>query len=208
MASAALTVRQRLARHTSTLLLMLAVFFVAMWVLSIFQGYAANAYTEVMTSPAGGNTSHQRAVASSHGRLWFAYVRAELVNESARHTKRHRISRTRLSDEESSRYDAPAWLALLGIDWRGKDTSSIDPHEGPYVYQELFFTVPYWLLILTCGGLGWWIGRKPRLIRRRQGRGLCVACGYDVRATRERCPECGYVRSNDDQRGAAASASA
>lgn len=51
--------------------------------------------------------------------------------------------------------------------------------------------VPYWsLVVLALAGPAWGMARARRRWRRGQ-RGLCARCGYDVRETPERCPECG-----------------
>jgi hypothetical protein len=56
--------------------------------------------------------------------------------------------------------------------------------------------LPLWFLLVVSGILpavglvrrsGWW--RKRSRVRR----GLCVGCGYDLRASPGRCPECGLA---------------
>ena len=70
--------------------------------------------------------------------------------------------------------------------WGGADgTSAHDSLYGPRVW------VPYWMIVAVAAPLSvWWIGSRVRQFRRR-ARGLCAACGYDLRATPGRCPECG-----------------
>jgi hypothetical protein len=60
-----------------------------------------------------------------------------------------------------------------------------------------------WGIALPHGALGlllcivpaWWWLRRDEMIQRHQRleHGLCRQCGYDLRASPERCPECGAV---------------
>jgi hypothetical protein len=51
---------------------------------------------------------------------------------------------------------------------------------------------PYWSLFFAVSA-GPWLLLSPAILRshRRRRRGLCPSCGYDLRATPGRCPECG-----------------
>lgn len=56
-------------------------------------------------------------------------------------------------------------------------------------YFEL--VVPYWSLALLALLYPLWRGGRAVRSFRRRRRGLCRDCGYDLRATADRCPECG-----------------
>ncbi len=56
--------------------------------------------------------------------------------------------------------------------------------------------IPWWMLLLTFTLLAtpWFMQiRLRRRARLRKRKGLCPTCGYDLRATPDRCPECGYL---------------
>ena len=74
---------------------------------------------------------------------------------------------------------ARRWYQRLGFDFRA--TRGIP--------RDLIIMLPYWFLALltAAGPVGWMIQR----LRRTPVSGRCARCGYDLRATPERCPECG-----------------
>jgi hypothetical protein len=62
--------------------------------------------------------------------------------------------------------------------------------------------IPYWFIVLltALGPVMVWRRRRQTLRRRQVGQ--CPGCGYDLRATPDRCPECGW--KSDRSRGLAA----
>jgi hypothetical protein len=52
--------------------------------------------------------------------------------------------------------------------------------------------VPLWAVVVVTGALPLWRAVRTRLRPRRRS-GLCHACGYDLRATPDKCPECGAL---------------
>ena len=64
----------------------------------------------------------------------------------------------------------------------------------PMVERCSVKSIAYWpLLIVTSLPIAYWllIERRRHLAKRRRAAGLCPRCGYDMRASPDRCPECG-----------------
>ena len=67
---------------------------------------------------------------------------------------------------------------------------------APIVTRHRLIVVPYWALTTLFAALpGCWLFH--RLLLRRRAPGLCGKCGYDLRASTEKCPECGTPVPNE-----------
>ncbi len=95
-------------------------------------------------------------------------------------------------------------LGFLGLRcWRWASISSFEERtefRGYWYGVE----IPYWFVssVTAVLPLSWFVRRQRR--RRWLARGGCPACGYDLRASPARCPECGLAT---DQRGPSAARS-
>jgi hypothetical protein len=197
--------RRSRERFVSRAALAAAVILILPWLHSLgWNTYVSRQSTTPTGNPA---TMHhyQRVASSNWGCLWLAYVVSEVeapADPAARKTHWYwGAGKVQTSHE----YDAPPWLRRLGVDWRNFTRGATN--GAVPVYVERMVSIPYWPPTLIAVSAWWWIGKSDRRERRRHRKGLCPACSYDVRATPNRCPECGYV-PEPGGRAAAASASA
>jgi hypothetical protein len=58
-------------------------------------------------------------------------------------------------------------------------------------YCLIAIPLPYLMIVLSLPPIAWFV--RARRDRGRAKAGRCIACGYDLRASPERCPECGAV---------------
>jgi hypothetical protein len=76
----------------------------------------------------------------------------------------------------------PPYHDVLGFRWHPR-------YSYTWEYKERGIAVPAWFVVMLTGFLP-----AVRALRsRRLGAGLCASCGYDLRATPGRCPECGEI---------------
>jgi hypothetical protein len=68
---------------------------------------------------------------------------------------------------------------------------AVGPQPMRHAVEARAYFVPYWALLLVAAVAPGKLARGRYRAYRRSRRGLCAGCGYDLRATPGRCPECG-----------------
>jgi hypothetical protein len=126
-----------------------------------------------------GNT-HQAGVATGRGLLLLVRVTARPWGKGTFTLTRPAGWSTRPVDEVMYTDLGPGFL---GFRWRSVGV-------GPMTLRA--FAIPLWFVCaLTAVMPAAWAFRRRRA--RRRDANACRRCGYDLRATPERCPECGRV---------------
>jgi hypothetical protein len=89
------------------------------------------------------------------------------------------LDQMRILDEESKLHHKMAFVLVTKLGLSGQAQSVALP--------------PPWLLAVVSLILPILRYRRRLIYRSRMRKGLCIACGYDMRSTPARCPECGTV---------------
>lgn len=92
-----------------------------------------------------------------------------------------------------SRLDLEPTRERLGFGWGDYSMFSPNPTGGGFKFEYSVVAIPYWpLLVMTAIAPAIWL-RRRWVLHHRWKLGLCLACGYDLRASPGQCPECGML---------------
>ena len=90
----------------------------------------------------------------------------------------------------SKRPSLSGW-AFLGFDQQGYETFLKPEVNIPWRNEALRVIAPLWIPTVLFWAYPLYLKSGVHRRRKRKKLGLCLKCGYDLRASKERCPECG-----------------
>jgi len=111
--------------------------------------------------------------------------------------------RERETGVDFSRGEDPALLPTL-YRFTGVYTFQEQCPSGPGTEAIYIVGAPCWLVAVVCAIPMALRLREPLRRRSRRRRGCCLTCGYDLRSSIDRCPECGMVAATPRGSGATA----
>ena len=183
-------VLRRLASATAIASLLLCMTTAVLWVRSYWKSDCWGRFGYVVKS----HLYHQQFIQSEKGRLAISDWGVVMDDRTVAHMDERAAKRD--FDYQWKRIGWGIWwpeqhrwwenVALIRVQKNTKNAVAMGVGSG------FNLVVPYWVLtLLFLVSPAMWSVRRWRTRRWRPG--LCRNCGYDLRESRERCPECGRV---------------
>jgi hypothetical protein len=173
---------------------------VSLWIRSAFKSESIRWQSALKDPP---SMRYSYALTSAHGILDFYRGDFEYFGHP-KESSTHWATQVRMMGQRVGwSYVAPSYLhhaeGWLGVGFRHEATGVL-PGDGTSIDQnEWVLTIPYWLLALITISPSLFVAYRVRIKSRKIGR--CAKCGYDLRATPDRCPECGTARAAESSTG-------
>lgn len=188
--------RRRLLKPLTVLSLLLCVAVCVLWVRS----HIVSDDVELHVASRGGLIAREWTVHSNRGVFGIVWVRRSFDTSAGfeyyLHHLPHESKFRRLIYSTRSPYPreerSNPFLGLMGFAADSAyETKDVPRRLGTFTIDRTLVEMPYWLAVL--------LASAPLLhkVKVRLPRGksnasrACAACGYDLRATPDRCPECG-----------------
>ena len=132
-------------------------------------------------------------VISIRGILWIYHDRSDTSFRSGGWRAKGWHYSSGILHAHDARIVGPLWGGFSYTRWGdGPPDMSQNWPNVSWSYTRVV-TFPHWLVALATMILpAYWLYRARRARSSRRS-GLCATCGYDLRATPDRCPECGSV---------------
>ncbi len=121
---------------------------------------------------------------------------AGAVNPAARLPRNRADGITHVWHQSGAALAYPASMpmrTMLGFHYDRHSTVARILNGATLQYTHGVIAIPMWFMGAITAVLPFlWFWKNPGKLRRnRMARNLCITCGYDLRASPERCPECG-----------------
>jgi len=176
------------------------------WIRSYFVADSMCYYSRGADEPGDhGDLLDEREIISRNGHILFEYARSDNrmpSNDDATEQptlplrpfiRLWRSTPRRIRGALVDGVDRGEFTTTLPKRWGGFASGEED-YRGNHAESNLiYFSAPYWPLVLTLTPLPLLAMQRRRRHCRRRRSGLCLTCGYDLRASIDRCPECGMI---------------
>ena len=173
--------RRRVFKFVAGVSLLLCVVTAALWIRSYWRNdWAAQASNG--TTASGGSYYNVRGVSSENGFLTFYTHHAGGASYGGPDTSIGSRTADPFAYRDVGWQQAQSRLHLGVLRWY---RTSLTHSTGVDTSQHV--EVYYWFMASATALAPLWVWRS----RRRFAQGRCRTCGYDMRATPDRCPECG-----------------